>query len=254
LGILNAVNDYHQGGMMDLFKRTVPKNHLSELSQLIHGFPKTGKSTYAAQHAVDGKEPLFIATEDGHHTLNVLCERITNWTEFKELVMKIEKNKDVIKKQISCLVLDLVSDLDQFCADYVCKQLHIKNLADLDFGKGFSTHKKEFQAEIAKLFSILPITFIAHSKEKEITFEGEKIKLQAPNLSNGCLEYINGKVDLLGFIVPSAKTKANPLITFRPSKLAIAGTRFAHMAKEFELNPLSMNDSYKAINQAFTNK
>jgi hypothetical protein len=239
---------------MDLFKRTAPKNDFAELSKLIHGFVKTGKSTLAAQMRSGDKEPLFITTEDGHHNLNVFHERVSNWEEFKQLVSRIEKNKDVIKKQFSCLVLDLVSDLDQFSSDYICKQLHIKNLADLDFGKGFTAHKKEFQSEIAKLFATLPITFIAHSKEKEINFEGEKIKLQAPNLSNGCLEYINGKVDILGFIIPSAKTKANPLITFRPSKLAIAGTRFVHMAKEFELNPNNMGESYKAINDAFINK
>jgi hypothetical protein len=170
------------------------------------------------------------------------------------VVIKLEKNKAPVQKQISCLVLDLVSDLDQWCAEYVCKHLHIKDLSDLEWGKGFNAHKKEFRSEMSKLFAILPITFISHSKEKEITFEGEKIKTQAPNLSNGCLEYINGKVDLVGFIVPSAKTKSHPVITFRPTKLAIAGTRYSHMAKEFELNPASMGESYKAINTAFINK
>jgi hypothetical protein len=240
--------------MSDLFKRSVPKADFAELSKLIHGFIKTGKTTLASQMRVGYKEPLFITTEDGHHALNVLFERVTNWDEFKLVMVKLEKNKDAVKKQISCVVLDLVSDLDQWCADYVCKQLHVKNLADLEWGKGFTAHKKEFQSEIAKLFALIPVTFIAHSKEKEITFEGEKLKTQAPNLSNGCLEYINGKVDLVGFIVPSAKTKSNPLITFRPTKLAIAGSRIPHMAKDFELNPLNMSDSYKAINQAFINK
>lgn len=240
--------------MSDLFKRSVPKSDFAELSKLIHGFIKTGKTTLASQMIVGDKEPLFITTEDGHHALNVLVEPVKDWAELKAAVIKLEKNKDAVKKQCSCIVLDLVSDLDQWCADYICKQLHIKNLADLEWGKGFTAHKKEFQAEIAKLFNILPLTFIAHSKEKEITFEGEKLKTQAPNLSSGCLEYINGKVDLVGFIVPSAKTKANPLITFRPTKLAIAGSRIPHVAKDFELNPMNMSESYKAINQAFINK
>lgn len=240
--------------MTDLFKRSVPKSDFAELHKLIHGFQKTGKSTLAAEMRVGDKEPLFIATEDGHHTLNVLVESVANWMQFKLAVQKLEKNKDAVKKQCSSIVIDLVSDLDQWCAEYVCQQLHIKDLADLEWGKGFNAHKKEFRGEIAKLFTILPVTFISHSKEKEITFEGEKIKTQAPNLSSGCLEFINGKVDLIGFIVPSAKTKANPVITFRPTKLAIAGSRFPHLAKEFELNPLNMNESYKAINQAFINK
>jgi hypothetical protein len=240
--------------LTDLFKRSVPKNDFAELSKLIHGFIKTGKTTLASQMIVGDKEPLFITTEDGHHALNVLIEPVANWEQFKLAVQKIEKNKEAVKKQCSAIVLDLISDLDQWCADYICRQLHIKNLADLEWGKGFNAHKKEFQGEIAKLFTVLPLTFIAHSKEKEITFEGEKIKTQAPNLSSGCLEYINGKVDLVGFIVPSAKTKSNPLITFRPTKLAIAGSRIPQMAKDFELNPHNMSESYKAINSAFINK
>jgi hypothetical protein len=237
-----------------LFKRSTPKADFAELSKLIHGFVKTGKTTLAAQMKVGDKEPLFIATEDGVHNLGVLNERVNNWEEFKLVVAKLEKNKVIVRQQLSCLVLDLVSDLDQWCAEYVCKQLHIKDLSDLEWGKGFNAHKKEFRSEMTKLFSLLPITFISHSKEKEISFEGEKIKLQSPNLANACLEYINGKVDMVGFIVPSAKTKANPVITFRPTKMAIAGTRYPHMAKEFELNPADMPASYKAINTAFINK
>lgn len=240
--------------MSDLFKRSVPKTDFGELSKLIHGYVKTGKTTLAAQMKVGDREPLFVTTEDGHHNLNVLVEQVSNWDEFKLVVAKIEKNKDAVKKQCSSIALDLVSDLDAWCANYICKSLHIKDLSDLDFGKGFNAHKKEFRSEIAKLFAILPITFICHSAEKEIFIEGEKVKLQAPNLSKGCLEYVNGKVDMVGFIIPSAKTKANPFITFKPSRMAIAGTRFPHMAKDFELNPLNMSESYKAINQAFITK
>lgn len=240
--------------MEALFKRSVPKSNFAELSKLIHGFVKTGKTTLAAQMKVGNKEPLFIATEDGHHSLNVLVENVHNWIQFKALIKKLQTNKAQVQAQCSCIVLDLISDIDQFCNDYVCEQLKIRSLADLDFGRGFTAHKKEFQGEMIKLFDILPLTFIAHSKEKEVTIEGEKIKTQSPNLSTGCLEYINGKVDMVGFIIPSAKTKQNPFITFKPTKMAIAGTRYPHLAKEFELDPLNMAESYNKINQAFINK
>lgn len=240
--------------MSELFKRSVPKGDFAELSKLIHGFIKTGKTTLACQMVVGDKEPLFIATEDGHHGLNVLVESVRNWSDFKLAVKKLTDNKAALREQCSCIVLDLVSDLDQWCADYVCGLLHIKSLSDLEWGKGFSEHRKEFQREIAKLFDLLPLTFISHSKEKEISFEGEKIKTQAPNLSSGCLEYINGKVDLVGFIVPSSKTKSNPLVTFRPTRLAIAGSRLPYLAKDFELNPKNMRESYLNIVTAFQNK
>ena len=239
--------------MTDLFKRSVPKTDFSELNMLIHGQVKTGKTTLAAQMTVGDKEPLFIATEDGHHNLNVLVESVSNWIAFKAVVAKLEKNKDAVKAQCSCVVLDLMSDLDQWADDYVCTELRIKNLGDLDFGKGYGAKKKEVQSQLSKLFSILPVKFITHTKEKEVELDGVKVDMYVPNLSGSSMEYINGKVDAIGFIAPDSKTKKT-FITFRPTKFAIAGTRFPHIAKEFELNPINPSDSYKAINQSFVNK
>jgi hypothetical protein len=237
----------------ELFKRSVAKTDFSELHKLIHGQVKTGKTTVAAQMKVGSKEPLFITTEDGHHALGVYAERVTSWLEFKNVVSKIVANSAAVKSQFSCVVLDLISDLDQWCEDYSCNELKVKNLGDLDWSKGWTFRKKEIQAVLSKLMSILPVTFICHSKEKEMEIDGQKVDIFSPNLSGAAYEYINGKVDMIGYITPDVKTKKT-YITFRPTKLAIAGTRFTHMAKEFELNPADMSGSYKAINEAFINK
>jgi hypothetical protein len=238
--------------MSELFKRSKPKSSFAELSKLIHGFIKTGKSTLAAQMKVGTKEPLFVATEDGHHNLDVMVENVFNWNEFKKNVAKIEQHKLAVQKDFSCIVIDLVSDLDRWCEDEVCKQLNVKHVSDAQWGKGYSAHRLELQKEFAKLFAILPLTFISHSKEKTVEMGGEKYDMYSPNLSNNCLDYINGKVDAVGFIIPASKKKPVPQITFRPSTVAIAGTRYSHIAKEFDLSTTDMKSSYEAIEAEFT--
>jgi hypothetical protein len=238
----------------DLFKRSVPKTNFAEVHKLIHGQVKCGKTTLVAQMKVGDKEPLFIATEDGHHSLGVFHQPVNNWADLKATITKLNSNLDKVKASYSTLAIDLLSDLDQWCEDWACNELKVKSLADLDFGKGFTFKKKEFNSTMVKLLSILPCTFISHSKEKEIEVEGgKKIDIYSPNLSNGALEYINGKVDMIGYIASDVKS-GKTFITFRPTKIAIAGTRFPHMATEFELDPKDMAKSYAAINTAFINK
>lgn len=234
------------------FKRTEPKTNFAELSKMIHGFVKTGKTTLASKMIVDGKEPLFVATEDGHHNLAVYAHRIQTWEAFKNFTAYCEKNADEIKAKFSCFVIDLVSDLAEMCEQYVKKSMNIKDLSDAEWGKGHKAFRLEFKGEVQKIWAILPINFIAHSKEKELEIEGVKIKQQAPSMSASVLEFVNGKVDMVGFIVPATKTKGeNPLITFRPSKMAMAGSRIKHIAREFELNINDMQSSYDAIQAAF---
>ena len=71
-------------------------------------------------------------------------------------------------------------------------------------------------------------------------------------MSASILEFINGKVDMIGFIIPSAKTKSMPAITFQPSRLAMAGSRIKKLAKTYELNIDDMATSYKNIQLTFT--
>lgn len=237
--------------MSELFKRSTPKKSFAELSKMIHGFIKTGKSTLAAEFKNDGKEPLFIATEDGHHNLDVAVEQVTSWDSFVTAINKVVTNKEAVKKDFSCIVIDLISDLDKWCEDYTCKQLNIKHIADLPFSKGYSEQRKEFQKQISRLWTVLPLNFISHSKLGDMEIEGTKYNLYHPDLSKSALNYINGKVDCVGFIIPASKKDTTPKITFRPTLQALAGTRHPWIAKEFELSKTDMKSSYVAIENEF---
>lgn len=238
-----------------LFKKTKLKRDFSKLNKLLYGFPKTGKTTLAATQIDDeGKEPLFIATEDGHHALEVYAQKVTSWAGFLKLVEILKKNATVLQEQHSCFIVDLVSDLDAMCAEYVAEKNNVKHIADMDFGKGFALQRQEFQAGIKELFAILPVTFIAHGSEKELNWNGEKIKVQAPSLSKGCLEFVNGKVDCIMWLIPATSKKLHPEVTMKNTTMSIAGSRYKQLARNF---PLYVNDparTYKEIQKVFADE
>ena len=236
-----------------VFKRSKGKKKFTELNKLIFGFPKTGKTTICS-HMKDGdKEPLFVSTEDGAGELDIVLANIRDWEAFLKFIKYCEDNVDEVRKTHSCLIVDLVSDLDDFAANYVCRKAKVKALADLPYGAGWSQHKDEFKGAMTRLFDILPVTFVTHTKEKELNYMGQTVQTQAPTMSNRNFDFINGKVDAIGYIVPAGSDKKDkPLLSFRPTRTAIAGSRFEKLTeKDFILDFKDMEGSYLAIASHF---
>jgi len=82
-------------------------------------------------------------------------------------------------------------------------------------------------------------------------YNGDRVRTQAPTMTPRAFDFINGKVDIIGFIVPANDKKEKPTITFRPSTMAIAGSRFDFMTTDFELDYKDMAGSYNKINAFF---
>lgn len=240
---------------MSLFKRTEINKDFSQVSKLIYGFPKSGKSTLCSfMKDKEGREPLFIATEDGHKALKVFVQRITDWDKFMILLKFLEDNKETVRKEHSCFVLDIISDLDLWLTRKICndhKAQHIYDDKVFPYGKGTTIHKNIFQNAMLRLFNILPVNFIAHSKEKEIMWEGEKIKTQSPSLPSHVLEFINGKVDMIGWIAPARMGSGKPRIIFKGTDTCIAGSRYKSLAREFAIDPANPVLAYNEIQQIF---
>lgn len=235
-----------------LFAKTTRTKEIAGASKLLYGFPKTGKTTLASvQRSADGREPLFVATEDGHAALEVYCQRVTTWEGFARLCDHIVKNADAIRAQHSCIVLDIITDLDQWCAQAVAKKHNVAHISDLDYGKGFALSKEELSIQLTKLGGVLPLTYIAHAAEKEINWNGEKIKVQSPSLSKGALDWVNGKVDMIGYISPASTKKEKAELLFKPEKGTIAGSRFPQLAKSFQIDYANPAATMQAIQHAF---
>lgn len=239
---------------MSLFPKTQKENEFSKLNKMLYGFPKTGKTTWAS-HIIDkeGRPPLFVATEDGHKALDVHSVRITKWEGFIKLVAYLKQNAAQIQKEHSCIVIDIVSDLDDMCTNYICETTAVRALADLDYGKGFALQKSEFKKYVSQLFNLMPLVFLAHSAEKEIMWNNEKIKVQCPQLSKACLEFINGKVDLIMWIAPANSTQTFPEIIMENSSTCIAGSRFPQLVGKYPFDPANIESCYDHMCNTFEN-
>lgn len=234
------------------FKRSVPKTNFNSTNILIHGFPKTGKTTLASKFKDGEKEPFFIMTEDGLGILDVPYERVKTWEEFMHVKQYLTLRKEEFNKKYSCIVIDLISDIDKFCIYHICKTKGVESINDIEWGRGWHYQQAQFQRAIGDLLQEFHVLFISHSVSKDITIHGEKVKTQIPDMRADNYNFLNGKVDLTGWIIPKWGKDDYPALTFAASVMCLAGSRFPWMQKQtFELNPSDMTGSYNNIIKIF---
>jgi len=221
------------------------------MNMILYGFPKTGKTTLASHFIDSGKPPAFIATERGHDALGVSAEMVTSYDHFLKLIEYLEKNIEATRQEHSCLVVDLISDVDQFISRQIENDKKVDYIHDLQFGKGSKILSNMFSDAINRLLAILPCTFLAHSDEREIVWNGEKIKVQQPNLNKATLKWLNGKVDLIGFISPSNNKDLFAELYVKPNPLCIAGCRYSAVTGVYPMYKDEPNKTIKLIRTNF---
>jgi hypothetical protein len=233
-----------------LFPKTTKKKSFSQTNSLLYGFPKSGKTQFGSKITFDGKEPLFIMTEDGEGIHEISKARVKDWSSFCKLVDLLESKAKEVKDQYCCLVIDLVSDLDVWAAEWVAKANQVTHISDLSFGKGFNLHKEEFRKQVTRLMAILPCLFIAHTSEKEVNIQGTPVKVQAPTLSGRALEFINGKVDTIMFIKPASGEREGSIV-IQPSTLAMTGSRYPQLIGEHAYSGKDADLVFKKLEALF---
>ncbi len=242
-----------------LFSKSKINLDFANASKVVYGFPKSGKTTLAAFNSTtDGREPLFIPTEDGHGALSVYkTEKIKDWVQFKGLIARtLKPNWESLRKEHSCIVLDLATDLCNKCENYISKEKHnVDFIGDVGaYGKGWVELTDEFTREIDVLLGILPVIFICHAKEKELMWNGEKVKLQTPDLSKGVLNYINGKVDAIIWVNAAPVGDVVASISLQNTTDHIGGCRYPWMVKVFPFYTQDVKKTYQIMQQTFTKK
>ncbi len=232
-----------------LFPPSEPEKDFAKTNKLIYSFPKTGKTTLMS-YFVDaaGRPPLFAMTEAGEGELRLRRARISSWAGFLMFVAHCEKNHLQLKAEHSSIVIDVISDLDDMAAAHVCERLKIRDLADLEFARGYNAHKKE---AMYKLMALLPLSFIAHSGERELIWNGEKIKIQSPIMSKNALNFVNGKVDTIMWIQPATQKKEFPEIIVDNSMTCIAGSRYPSIVGRYKFDPADPGKAARDIEAAF---
>jgi len=205
-------------------KKTPTKTSPADLTMLLYGAQKLGKSTLCS-HA-DGA--LFLATEPGLNHLEVFQVPVSSWEELLGALSDVAKGDHSFRT----VIIDTIDNAYKFCTEYVCAQHGVKHPSDLSYGKGYALVNNEFHRVINKM-ALLPYGLImtSHAHEKEVENRDGKYTKVMPTLPDGARKILLGFVDIILFCDLETDTDAEGETTYRrvlrarPNKHFEAGDR-----------------------------
>lgn len=215
--------------------KTKPKQSLSDLTALIYGSSKIGKTTWCS-HAPDA---LFLATEPGLNSLDVFQVPISTWDELLKACAEIAEGKHGFKT----IIIDTADNAYKLCAEYVCTKHKIDHESDLGYGKGWALINNEFQRVLNKL-AFLPygLFIVSHSQEKEIETRTGKFVKTVPSLPEKARKIVIGLVDIIAYCDldavtdESGKTTYHRVMRTKPSPCYEAGDRTGRLPEVIDLD------------------
>lgn len=171
-------------------EKSVPVSDPGQLTTLLYGSPKVGKSTFAAGFP----DAIFLSTEPGLNLLSVYKVDVTNWEEFGEAWMQLKKDD-----RYKTIIIDTVDNLFEFCRIHMLGKLGLVHEHDAnDYGRTYQIVRKEFEKAVNALTnSRYGIVFISHAKRDEEKIRGQVINRIYPTVPKQAREYLLGLVDII---------------------------------------------------------
>lgn len=225
-------------------QKTPPKADIRDLTVLLYGRNKIGKSSYCAN--TDGA--LFLSTEPGLNHLEVFQVTITTWDEMLAACAEISSGNHPFKT----IIIDTVDNAYRMCSEHVCKKHKIEHESDLGYGKGYALINNEFYRVLNKL-ALLPygLFMISHAQEREFETARGKVMRTVPTLPEKARKMVLGMVDLILYCDLEVTTDANGQQTIRrvirtkPNASYDAGDRTGRLPEVIDLD-------YRAFVKSFT--
>jgi hypothetical protein len=223
--------------------KTQPKPDLADLTVLVYGQTKIGKSTFCAQ----SEGALFLATEPGLNALDVYQVPILSWDDLLNACAEITEGKHPFRT----VIIDTIDNAYKFCTDYIVKKAKVEHESDLGYGKGYALVNNEFQRVLSKL-AFLPygLFLISHAKEIEVDTRTGKYTRIVPTLPDKARKIVLGMVDQVLFCdleVTKAEGGAestNRVIRTKPSLYYEAGDRTGRLPETIELDFRNFLESF----------
>lgn len=215
---------------------TPPKNDLQNLTVLLHGGKKIGKSTFCSH--LPGA--IFAATEPGLGQLTVHQVEITSWQDFIEFCNAMKNGNHKFKT----IVIDTINNLYAFACRAVCEKYQVEYVGDFKaIGKGHVLANNLFYETILKLANLpYGLWMIAHSVEKEIETRTGKYIKTVPQLPDKAAGQILGIADMILYADlhedqnEKGKTTTRRVLKTKPSKYYEAGDRSGKLPAIVDLN------------------
>lgn len=225
--------------------KTPVKSGLSDLTVLMYGATKIGKSSMCSK----AEETIFLATEPGLNSLEVYQVTIKSWDDLLNAAAELAEGNHVFKT----VVIDTIDNAFKLCEEYICRKLNIAHQADAPYGKAWAMVAGEFQRVITK-FAFLPygLYFISHSQEIEIETRTGKYTKTVPTLPEKARKIVLGLVDMILYCDietttgPDNKVTARRVMRTKPSLYYEAGDRTGRLPDVIDLDYARFIEAYNA--------
>ncbi len=225
--------------------KTPPKPGLADLTVLVYGQTKIGKTTFCSQ----ADNALFLATEPGLNSLDVFQAPIQCWEDLLAACGEIAEGKHPFKT----VIIDTVDNAYKFCTDYILRKFKIDHESDLGYGKGYAIVNNEFQRVLTKL-AFLPygLFLVSHAKEIEVETRTGKYTRIVPTLPDKARKIVLGMVDMVLFcdLELSTNEDGQPqirrVIRTKPSLHYEAGDRTGKLPETLDLDFRKFLDAFNA--------
>lgn len=216
-------------------QKTPPKTSLNDLTVLVYGPSKIGKSTWCS-HA---EGTLFLATEAGLNNLEVFQVPIGTWDDLLLACKEIAEGKHGFKT----IVVDTIDNAYRMCAEHICQKAKVEHESDLGYGKGYALINNEFYRVLNKL-SLLPhgLFLVSHSQERELETRTGKLTRVVPTLPDKARKIVLGMVDVILYcdleVTADAEGKrvSRRVVRTKPSMHYEAGDRTGRLPEVIDLD------------------
>ncbi|MBM3749113.1 MAG: ATP-binding protein [Acidobacteria bacterium] len=224
--------------------KTPPKPALADLTVLLYGQTKAGKSEFCS-HA---EGALYLATEPGLNSLDVFQVPIQSWEELLAACAEIAEGQHPFRT----VVIDTIDNAYRFCSDSVLKKFKIEHESDLGYGKGYALVNSEFQRVLTKL-AFLPygLFLISHAREIEVETRTGKYTRIVPTLPDKARKIVLGMVDMVLYcdLELTAGQDGQPevrrVIRTKPSLYYEAGDRTGRLPETLDLDFRKFLDAFQ---------
>lgn len=215
--------------------KTEPKPNLADLTVLVYGQTKIGKSTFCSQ----SEGALFLATEPGLNALDVYQVPIQSWDDLLNTCAEVVEGQHPFKT----VIIDTIDNAYKFCTDYIVKKFKVEHESDLAYGKGYAIVNNEFQRVLTKL-AFLPygLFLVSHAKEIEVDSRTGKYTRIVPTLPDKARKIVLGMVDMVLFcdLEPTSADGGEQVmrrvIRTKPSLYYEAGDRTGRLPETLDLD------------------
>lgn len=226
-------------------QKTPPKTTLTDLTVLVYGPSKIGKSTWCS--GADGA--LFLATEAGLNNLEVFQTPIGAWDDLLLACKEIAEGQHDFKT----IALDTIDNAYRMCAEHICQKFKIEHESDLGYGKGYALINNEFYRVLNKL-SLLPygLFLISHSQERELETRTGKLTRVVPTLPDKARKIVLGMVDVILYCDlevttgDDGKAVSRRVVRTKPSMHYEAGDRTGRLPEVIDLDFRKFIEAYVA--------